>query len=124
MTEFEIIVDQVKRRRDEFIARLQRRVSPPVPNPELGTPCRFWLGQVTPNGYGRISFRLPGREHTNLYVHRLFLILRLCRPLAADREAGHLCHNRLCVVHLEEQTRNDNMKECNGRRWGKKAAKR
>lgn len=122
MTEFQLIVRQVKLRKAEFTAKLIRHLRA-VPNDRHDTPCMVWTkGYLQPNGYARTKMWDPEKkDYAYVYVHRLFLILKLCRPIAEGMEAGHLCGNGLCVSHVEEQTRNDNMKDCNGRRWGKKA---
>lgn len=124
MTEYKIILDQVRRRKEAFIHRLASNLVT-LPGP-LATPCRVWVRATHMNGYASVSIRLPGKRvrgenanHVKLLVHRLFLIMKLRRPIAEGMEAGHLCGNRICVAHVQEQTRNENLKERDGRQKAK-----
>jgi len=112
VSEFEVIRHQVRKDRERLIRRLERHVA-------LIDGHHVWTGRTEPNGYGRINFTHTGNVHVKIYTHRLFLILRLGRPITKGMEAGHTCTNSLCVEHLEEQTHEQNMKEMNGRRWKK-----
>jgi hypothetical protein len=57
-----------------------------------------------------MCIRLGNGQRTTLGAHRVFLILALGRPIRDKYEAGHhTCHNRLCMRHVEEQTRAYNM---------------
>jgi len=101
--EYDILVRQCKRNKERLIRRLGARL-------RRDGECMLWTGAPSkPNGYGKANFWQDGKI-TQVYVHRLFLTLRLCRPIAPDMEAGHYkCFNRLCVVHVEEQTRAENL---------------
>lgn len=70
MTEFDVLVDQIRRRKEAFIARLERNLI--TIQRHMPEPCRLWTGPVA-KYYGRISFRIPGKrrrhEHKN---HRCF----------------------------------------------------
>jgi len=102
----------IKRDKDGFINRLIR-------NTESNGECLIWTGAINHKngGYGTLQFRVPvprkrgeaGKVIT-IGAHRLFLMLRLCRPIREGYEAGHFqCHDRLCMVHVEEQTRKQNL---------------
>lgn len=118
LQEFEVVADQVRRNKEGLITRLERNLVV-VPNPKLGTPCRLWIGSCRGNGYPRINFRRVGgrcpvghnKNVVQLGVHRLFLILRLGRPIDPDCEAGHLCHTPSCVAHGQEMTRTTNLRQ-------------
>ena len=103
--EWAILVDQVRRHRERLIARLIR-------NTKVEGTCLIWTGArgSANGGYPKMNFRHKGR-HAQIDVHRLFLMLMDCAPIPEGFEAGHyLCHNQLCVVHVERQTRADNLK--------------
>ncbi len=97
MLEFRVVVDQVKRRKEEFIARLQRNLT-------AQGECLLYGGTLDHKGYARLNFRYRGR-HVTIHAHRLFLILRQCAPLPKGFEAGHTkgCVSRTCVRHVELQ---------------------
>lgn len=73
-----------------------------------GSGCRIWTAAVASGGYGQIW--LNGRS---ALAHRAALELKLGRPILPNRDAAHLCHNRLCVNpdHLEEATRQKNIQD-------------
>ena len=111
-TEFELIKQRIAADREGFITRLSK-------NLRQEGDCRIWTAKVDKNGYARINFRLPAPRRRGepgkmmqIGVHRLFLTLELCRPIKPLHEAGHLpeCCNPLCVKHVEEQTREQNIK--------------
>ncbi len=68
--------------------------------------CRLWTAAIASGGYGQIWHL--GRS---ALAHRVVLALKLGRTIRSDREAGHTCHNRLCVnpEHLEEVTHKQNI---------------
>lgn len=121
MTEFEIIVDQVRRRKKAFITRFLR-------NTRMDGPCLVWTGSANGSGYPHMNFRLPGPckrgDNSNIVrlgAHRVFLTLMLRRPIQPKHEAGHyFCHNPMCVRHLEEQTRHQNLMERDARQKARK----
>lgn len=117
-------MDQVARRKEAFAQRLIRNLEP-------RDGCMLWTGPVGGNGYGKMTVCLPAprkRGERGLYftfgVQRLFLMLRLRRPIGEGMEAGHTdgCPYRNCVLHLEEQTRRDNLMERDQRAKRKKDA--
>ena len=116
MTEYEVICDQIARRKEAFIARLERHLIA-IPNPKLGTPCQIWTGQAAGrNGYPRINFRALAkkgapRSVVQFGVHRLFLTLTLKRPIAPGMDAAHLCHEQRCCSHLEEHSHQQNLRD-------------
>lgn len=121
MTEFQIIRREIQNNKERFIARLTRNLR------KQGS-CMLWKGRRGGGGEGRtyafMNFRVNGRVQPFL-VHRIFLALRLCRPINRFMEAGHyFCHNPICVVHVQEQTRSGNMKDANGRREEKRTRAR
>lgn len=114
--EFAIVVDQSVRRKEQFIARLNRwiKIKPGC----MGTPCRIWQGSTRGGKYrGKypcMNFYYMG-ACIMVDVHRVFLIMMLGRPIAEGMECGHLCHNSKCCVHVEEQTRQENLWARNNR---------
>lgn len=95
--EFNAIMDQVKRRKEAFTRRLQGRLR------EVGN-CLVYDGTKDHKGYARLNIRYKGKLVT-MHAQRLFLILRLGRPIKQGHEAGHLpeCQHRACVLHLREE---------------------
>lgn len=92
--EFAAIKDQVTRRKDGFMRRLQRNIE------QIGE-CLCYKGSVDHKGYARLNIRYRG-EHVSIHAHRLFLILKIKKPIPLGFEAGHLpeCEHRTCVKHL------------------------
>lgn len=117
LAEWAVIEDQLRRNREAFIARLQRLV-------RVDGDCRTWTGAPDANGYARLCFYVPGQRRRGrqprkffIGVHRLFLMLALKRPINEGMEAGHYeCHNRLCVKHVIEQTKQENLQHRDARR--------
>lgn len=115
--EFAMVVRHVKRRKEALIARLNSKI-------RVEGECRIWTGAADANGYARLDFRVPGPrrrgetgKHLFIGVHRLFLILRMAQPIPEDVEVGHYyCHNRLCVAHVKPQTRQENLRDRDGRK--------
>lgn len=95
--EYSVVQDQVKRRKVAFMARLTKRLK------AVGE-CLVYQGTRDHKGYARANFRYKG-EHVSIGVHRLFLILKLGRPIRRGYESGHLpeCQHRACVKHLREE---------------------
>lgn len=91
--EFDCVVDQVKRRKQQFIERLERNIR------HLPNGCIEYWGALDHKGYPRISFRLNG-EHTKVLAHRVFMIMMTCKPIPLGMEVDHECKNRRCVKHL------------------------
>lgn len=97
--EFDAIVARVRRDKAAFIAMLERNLV------ETPSGCQVWTGTKRASGYGRCSFMHDGYRFS-IDVHRLFLILRLARPIRKGHEAAHddaVCPHRHCVVHVSEQ---------------------
>lgn len=75
--------------------------------------CWLWLGARAGNGYGVFNTKTGPQ-----YVHRLALEMKLGRPIAADRVAGHARqpggHEPACCNpdHLSEITRSENAYDC------------
>lgn len=92
--EFAVIVDQVKRRKEAFIKRLEANIV------SVGD-CLCYTGRKDHNGYPRLNFKYQG-EHITITAARVFLILKLCGPIPLEHEAGHTeeCQHRSCVKHL------------------------
>lgn len=95
--EFNAIMDQVRRRKAQFIARLQRRLR------QEGH-CLVFEDTRDHKGYARFNVRYKGK-HVTIHAHRAFLILQLGRPIRRGFEAGHseICDRRQCVAHLREE---------------------
>lgn len=115
MTEFELVVRQIKLHKERFIQRLLRNI-------RTEGDCFLWTGKQAGGrsgpGYPAMNLWDPEEKaHVRVQVHRLFVMLAIKRPIKKSHEAGHfMCHNRLCVRHVEEQTRRYNRGEANGRR--------
>jgi hypothetical protein len=113
VTEWDIVVREVKHHRERFIARLQRHLV-------VDGECVIWTGACrggrTGPGYPTMNFNVGKNKRRCVDVHRIFLMLMLCRPIAPKMEAGHyFCMNTRCVRHVQEETRLENLKELNGR---------
>lgn len=106
--EYRVLVGAM-RHRERFISRLQRQV-------EGAGQCVLFKGSKRSNGYGRMSFRF-NRQHLNIDVHRLFLILMMGRPIRIGFDAGHEsgCPFRHCVRHIFEQDLYENAVTARGR---------
>ena len=124
--EYGMLVHQIKRNKERLIRRFSSQLTV-VPNEDMGSPCVLWTGYTKRNGYGAITFVIPGGGYkageTNKYVkqllvHRLFLILKLQRPIAVDMDCAHRCHVRNCVSHVFEQSHKENCYERDRRRFG------
>lgn len=90
-------------RRKRFIERLQRRL-------ETRGDCLCYRGTLDHKGYARLN--LSYKPHKNvprqivtIGAHRLFLLLKLARPMKRGMESGHLpeCQHRTCVKHVREE---------------------
>jgi hypothetical protein len=100
--EFYVVKDQVKRRKEDFQARLIRNLR------RRGT-CLVWKGTKDHKGYARMNFKFRG-QHVTIHVHRVFMILMNCAPLPSGYEASHTqgCKHRTCVRHLQLQHYTEN----------------
>lgn len=89
--------DQVRRRKDAFIARLQRQLR------NVGR-CIVSISTADHNGYPRMGFKFQGR-HVNIHVMRVIAILRNFGPIPEGYEVAHIegCAVRACVYHTELQ---------------------
>lgn len=92
--EFDAVRDQLARRRAQFMARLKRRL-------EERDGCMCYRGTLDHKGYARLSVKFEGK-HLSIHAHRLFLILKLGRPIRRGYEAAHSCGVRPCVKHVSE----------------------
>lgn len=101
--EFDVIVDQVKRRKQAFITRLQSRLVSTV------TGCLYYEGAQDHKGYPVMNFKYRG-QHVQIGVHRVFAILGACGPIPRGMEAAHAdeCTSRTCVRHVALQHYKDN----------------
>lgn len=101
--EYDVIMDNVRRRKQQFMRRLESRIV------RIGE-CRVYQGTLDHKGYARLNLSYKPTEDTpaervTIGAHRLFLILKLRRPIRRGFEAGHLpeCEHRACVLHLREE---------------------
>jgi hypothetical protein len=101
--EFDAVMDQVRRRKEKFVARLNARLE------QIGA-CLCYRGSLDQKGYARLNLSYwpspkKRREIVTIHAHRLFLIMKLQRPIKRSHEAGHLpeCEHRTCVAHLHEE---------------------
>ena len=106
--EFEVVLDQVKRRREAFIKRLTQ-------NLKSDGDHVLWTGSVNAKGYPRANFRYAGRQ-IRIPVTHIFVILQESRPIPTGYEAGHelWCHHRHCVKHVFLQHYVENVAQSNG----------
>lgn len=95
MTEYSILVSQIRKDKERLIQRLSRNIS-------AQGDCKVWTGCSNNDGYPKISFRVNGR-HVQVYVHRLFFVLKSAEPISLNMEIDHTCHNRKCVnpAHMQ-----------------------
>lgn len=73
-------------------------------SPEPNTGCWLWIGQLSNEGYARITYK---RKHWK--AHRLvYELMRGCIPVGLQLD--HLCRVRCCVnpQHLEPVTNREN----------------
>jgi hypothetical protein len=80
--------------------------------PEPNTGCWLWLGCINKQGYGKISWRIDGKQFYS-YIHR-YIFEKLRGSIASGLELDHRCKNTVCCnpYHLEPVTHLVNM-----RRW-------
>lgn len=92
--EFDVVMDQVKRRKEAFAARLTKHLR------KRGE-CRVYDGTLDHKGYARLNIYYRG-QHVTIHAHRLFLIMKIRKPIPLEYEAGHTeeCNHRNCVVHV------------------------
>jgi len=94
LLEFRTVKDQVARDPERLIRRFNRNLL------RKGE-CRLYQGTCDRNGYPRINFNYKGK-HVTILACRVFLILKLCKPIPRGHEAAHVgCKDRRCVAHVE-----------------------
>ena len=100
--EFEAVRHSVKRNKQAFIDRLNRRLTP-------HGECLIHNGAQDGRGYARMNFWYKGRQQM-IGVHRVILILKLAKPIPRGIEAGHTakCISTCCVRHVEAQSYKEN----------------
>lgn len=93
--EFDVVMDQMKRRRKAFQARLTSHLR------KCGA-CMIYDGTLDHKGYARLNFYYQGGRIT-IHAHRLFLIMKIRKPIPLEYEAGHSkdCEHRACVAHVK-----------------------
>lgn len=108
--EFAVVMDQVKRRKDAFAKRLTARLR------KRGD-CTIYDGTLDHKGYARLNIYYQGRIVT-IHAHRLFLIMKLRKPIPLEYEAGHEpdCKHRNCVVHVRLEHYKKNASTNGGRK--------
>lgn len=108
--EFNCVLRAVKKDKAAFTRRLQRRVE------ALPDGCVVYRA-TTSDGYPGLTLRHNG-EHLYIKAARVFLILKLARPIRIGHDAGHeeFCKRRDCVRHVFEQPTGDN---CSATRGGR-----
>lgn len=97
--EFDVV--RVQSRSNRFAARLRKHIQPL-------DGCFVYNGSRQ-NGYARMNFRHNGK-HVSIHAHRVFLIIKLGRPIRIGYDAGHTseCRHRHCVLHVIEQHHTEN----------------
>lgn len=92
--EYDVVRDQLQRRKDAFIRRLESHCVP-------AGDCLIYQGTLDRKGYARLNFKYKG-AHVTIHAHRLFLILQLGHAIPLSYEAGHAktCSSRACVRHV------------------------
>ena len=100
--EFDTIKDQVKRRKDAFMARLQRLV-------RAEGDCVIGLGTKDRKGYPRMNLKRGG-IHRSVHMMRVFIILRRSAPIPLGMDVGHTeeCRDVRCVKHIKLQPFREN----------------
>lgn len=101
--EFKIVQWQCQNN-PRFAARLQGRL-------KRVNGCVLYDASLTSSGYARVTVWDAAKKKTDMiHAHRLFLILKLGRPIKLGYDSGHhpLCGHRNCVLHIEEQHYSEN----------------
>lgn len=96
--EFEVLLDQVKRRRAAFTERLKRNLQ------NVGK-CIVARGTLDHNGYPRMNFRFKGK-HVTIHTMRVVAIMRTAAPIPRGLDVAHTHPSecpRSCVYHTELQ---------------------
>jgi hypothetical protein len=75
----------------------------------IGNDCVPFMGQLAPNGYGRI--RIPGTKNKRGLAHRLTYAIFFEHP--GSKIVRHKCDNPSCINpnHLEIGTQKENMRD-------------
>lgn len=96
-----LLIDQVRRRKEAFIHRLEQRIQMGGIPDGYTTPCRFYNG-ASYHGYPNLTFHLPGSNGDKyvVHAHRLFWVLANCQEIPKGMEPDHTCQNRACIAHL------------------------
>lgn len=86
--------------RPSWLARIEI-----VPNEYMPTPCWFWQGARTVDGYGQV--KIQGQVH---YLHRFAWECHNDELLGKERDGHHQCYNRSCFnpLHIEPLSREAN----------------
>ena len=84
----------------ELVAAFEQRVG-------RGDGCWLWLGNVSPEGYGRFTYK-----RRTIQAHRVAYQLANGHMPPSDGAIDHLCRNRQCVnpAHLEAVSRGENVR--------------
>lgn len=92
--------------------------------PDDGSQCRVWLCRCTKKGYGRITYRVPGKASpVSDWVHRVAYRVFI-GPIPPGMEVDHTCDNESCMApwHLELVTGKENLARRDARRAERCAA--
>lgn len=76
-----------------------------VDNEHTGTPCIYWTGGISKDGYGMISI-----HGMSFRTHIVSCEIKYKRHRLEEEITRHLCGNRICInsEHLKFGTRNEN----------------
>jgi hypothetical protein len=96
------------KRRARFMERLKRRLEP------RGS-CLCYRGTLDHKGYPRLNLSYPvlgPRRIVTIHAPKMFLLIKLARPLKRGMECGHTpeCEHRACVLHVQEEHYKSNAK--------------
>ena len=93
----QVLARQLERgNKEKLIARLSR-------NLVRSGQCWIWTGAKDHDGYPKMNFRHDGK-HVQVYVHRVFFVLREGRDPSEGMELDHKCQNPACVWCTQEIT--------------------
>jgi hypothetical protein len=98
-----------------YATRYLRLLANSAADPDNPQACWVWTGTRCRQGYGRLSYRVAGRDPRLMTAHRAMLEEVTDATFPLD-EGGHLCFNPGCIHpdHLEVQTPAFNKSERRG----------
>lgn len=103
---------------DPALSRLQARL---LQNSVLstdtsyaGTPCWLWIGTLNADGYGHMSYRVPGVKSPRKALAHRKSYEAFRGPIPEGAVLCHGCNVRRCInpMHLTPGTQSENIQQC------------